>query len=490
MSVFHIKYRPQKIAELDSQTARETLANFFRGTREIPRAFLFSGPKGSGKTSAARILAKVVNCLSPVLGDACGECSNCLEIGKQTVVDVIEIDAASNRGIDDVRSLKDRAYLAPTSLKYKVFIIDEVHMMTKEAFNALLKLIEEPPLHTFFVLCTTDWEKIPETVVSRLVRVEFRRGTVAEMVSSAKKVVESEGLKVDNEVLELLAGVADGSFRNLHRLLNELVLEKGKTLKKDDVNTFLELRVGDYLPEMMASDMVKGDLKIVLNRLEKMAEKQVDFVGFTGRLIEYFQALFLKVVDGENVDWTIERLGLWLRLLMEASDRAKGVAIGQLPLELAVVEFMKKVESQKLKVESKKEEEIIKEEKQETIETVDSVEVGMEPKEIVEKWGEVLAAIKPYNHSIEAFLRATRPKSILGKKLVVEVFYPFHKEKLEEQRNRKVVEEVLRKITGSDLEFSCVLAKSKIEPLVVSNKTAITEVAPGDDYEVAKQIFG
>lgn len=479
MSVFHIRYRPQKISELDSAAVRETLGNFLNG-KGIPRAYLFTGPKGSGKTSAARILARAVNCLSPVLGDACGKCKNCLEVGRQTAVDIVEIDAASNRGIDDVRLLKDRAYLAPTSLKYKVFVIDEVHMMTKEAFNALLKLIEEPPEHTFFVLCTTDPEKIPETVTSRLVRVEFRRGTTAEMLASALRVVKSEGVKIEDEALKTLAGAADGSFRNLHRLLNELVLEKGLKIGKKDVEVFLGERAGDYLPAAMAADMAEGGVGVVLDKIEKMAEKQVDFVAFHARLMGYFQGLFLEVVGGgESGWWTVDRLSRWLRLLMESTDRVRGVAIGQLPLELAVVEFMAKIKDEQTQVT----EETTKEVKEE-------VEMGMEPKEIVEKWAEVLAAVKPYNHSIEAFLRATRPRSLAGRRLVVEVFYPFHKERLEEQRNRQVIEEVLKKITGVDLEFSCVLAKSRIEPVVVGNKTAMSEAAAGDDYEVAKQIFG
>ena len=174
MSVFHLKYRPAKISELDLVEVANTLRNFLR-SNDIPQSFLFSGPKGSGKTSAARILARAINCEDRKDGEPCNQCENCQEILKGGSIDILEMDAASNRGIEDVRNLKDKAYLSPSKLKFKVFIIDEVHMMTKEAFNALLKLIEEPPKHTIFILCTTDVSKIPDTVMSRLVIVDFRK---------------------------------------------------------------------------------------------------------------------------------------------------------------------------------------------------------------------------------------------------------------------------------------------------------------------------
>jgi DNA polymerase-3 subunit gamma/tau len=360
-------------------------------------------------------------------------------------------------------------------------------MMTKEAFNALLKLIEEPPQQTFFVLCTTDPEKIPETVISRLVKVEFRRGSKFELISAALRVIKNEELKIEDEALELLTDVADGSFRNLHRLLNEVVLEKGEILGRSEVESFLCQRTGDYSPEQLALDMVQGNLEVILEKIEKMATGQVDFVGFNNRLLDYFHRLFLMVASGEmESGWTLADLRRWLVLLVEAIDRGRGVSIGQLALELALVDFMANIKDQRPKTKNEQTqvaEEIVKE-------TTETIEVKMEPKEIVEKWVEILTAVRPYNHSIEAFLRATRPRELIGKKLTVEVFYPFHKEKLEEQRNRRVVEEVLKKVTGLELEFACVLAKNKIKPVVVDNGVETNKVVAGDDYEMAKQIFG
>jgi len=173
--MYFLKYRPQTIAELDLESVRHQLEQILK-QEKIPQAFLFAGPRGAGKTSAARILAKAINCRQPKGVEPCNQCSLCREITAGSSLDVLEIDAASNRGIDDIRQLRERVGLAPAQAKYKVYIIDEVHMLTKEAFNALLKTLEEPPAHVVFVLCTTDPEKIIPTILSRLLRVDFRRG--------------------------------------------------------------------------------------------------------------------------------------------------------------------------------------------------------------------------------------------------------------------------------------------------------------------------
>src|SRR5665213_65939 len=180
--VFYLKYRPQKIKDLDSQEVRERLLKIL-ASDNLPHAFLLTGPKGLGKTSAARIVAKSVNCTNRKKGEAepCGKCEACLSITNGTNMDVIEIDGASNRGIDEMRDLREKIRLAPLSSKKKVYIIDEVHMLTTEAFNALLKTLEEPPAHAIFILCTTEPQKVPATIVSRCLHVSFKSPTKEEM---------------------------------------------------------------------------------------------------------------------------------------------------------------------------------------------------------------------------------------------------------------------------------------------------------------------
>ena len=341
MSVFHLKYRPIKFSDLDLTDVAESLKKYLSG-KDIPQSFLFSGPKGAGKTSAARILARAVNCTDLKDGEPCGNCDNCKEIIKGGAMDVIEMDAASNRGIEDVRSLKDKAYLLPSKLNKKVFIIDEVHMLTKDAFNALLKLIEEPPKHTIFVLCTTDAEKIPETVLSRLMRVDFRKGGKKELFSSLKKIIEGEGIEIAKEAIDFIVEKSDGSFRNLQRNFNELYLQLGKNLKTEDVFKFYLNKSGSYSEEDFDSDLNNGEIKLILEKLEKMAVDGVDFSSFRLKLMNFFQKKILafygigeKKTEGVN----LEEAEFFINLLVKASKQEKDVEIDQLPMELAVVEF-------------------------------------------------------------------------------------------------------------------------------------------------------
>ncbi|MDD2483341.1 MAG: DNA polymerase III subunit gamma/tau [Candidatus Shapirobacteria bacterium] len=516
MSVFHLKYRPIKFSDLDLTDVASSLKKYLAG-KDVPQSFLFSGPKGAGKTSAARILARAVNCTDLQNGEPCGKCENCKEIIKGGAMDIIEMDGASNRGIEDVRSLKDKAYLLPSKLSKKVFIIDEVHMLTKDAFNALLKLIEEPPKHTIFILCTTDSEKIPETVLSRLVRVDFRKGGKSELMSSLQKIIEGEGIEIAKEAIDFIVEKSDGSFRNLQRNFNELYLQLGKKLKTDEVFKFYLDKSGSYSEENFDKDLDEGNIKLILEKLEKMANDGIDFSSFRLKLMNFFQKkilAFYGIGDNKNIGLNLEESEFLINLLVKASKQEKEVEIDQLPLELAVVEFVGQKRNN-VDQKNKKEIEIVKE-KPIIVETMAVEEKVVEAEEPVivnqdctigveaveEKWGNLLMAIKPFNHSVEAFLRASRPKSIKGKTLLLEVFYPFHKDRLEEAKNRKIVEECMTKVFGIDLCFECILGKSKKEPLVIKNDTPMQNVSDqlmenkndkaggGDIYDVAKEIFG
>lgn len=518
MSVFHLKYRPLTLQDLDSGIVVKNLTNLL-STKDIPQALLFSGPKGAGKTSAARIVARALNCEKTKGVDPCGKCPSCLEILSGNSLDVVEIDAASNRGIEEARSLKDRAYLSPARLKKKVFVIDEVHMMTRDAFNALLKLLEEPPKQTVFILCTTDEEKIPETVLSRLIKVRFEKGGDDEMVKALLRVVEGEGIKVSKKSLKKIVDNCDRSFRNLHKLFNELFLEIGSEMTDVKVDLFLETRLGEYSPELFENDLASGQLKDVMTKLEGMAKSGIDFQIFRERLIGYFQTKLLEACGVNNKSegvLSLTKLEKLLQLLISAGKMEADSFIPQLPLQLVVVEFLegKQTGESKKADTNQKTEEIpaVSETKisetgavkadalvtkvvveQESVKKV-NVDFGID--KVSEDWGKVLMAVKPFNHSVEAFLRAVRPTKISGGAIICEVFYPFHKDKLEEAKNRQIVEEGFKSVFGVAMTFECVLAKSKTEPIVVKNDTPEEVVAPtpsatGDEmYDVAKQIFG
>lgn len=501
MTVFHLSYRPRKIEDLDIVEVSEKIVKIL-SNKEVPQAFLFVGPKGSGKTSAARILARAINCEKPKGVEPCDKCKSCMAILDGSCIDVVEIDAASNRGIDDAKTLKDRAYFLPALLKKKVFVIDEVHMLTKEAFNALLKLIEEPPEHTFFVLCTTDADKIPETVLSRLMRIDFRKGRKEELKRSLAKVIRGEKITIDDEAVELIISKSDGSFRNLHRTFNEIFLQLGKKIGEKEVRNYFDNQQGDYSEGELEEDLWRGETALILRKLEDLANRGISFSELRERWLGFFQRRLLVESglgsDKERGKLRIEEIRRWLSLLIAAGKLEKEAFIDQLPLELAVVEF---IESSKIKNQiSKLEEKIGGEEQKKEKEVEKKAEVavsGLGIEEIEEKWNHFLTVVRPFNHSVEAFLRATRPKLLKGNTIVIEVYYPFHKERLEETRNRRLVEEGLNKVFGIDLGFECVLGKSKKQPILIDNDTPVEKVSQElvpeekkDIYDVAKEIFG
>lgn len=493
MSVFHLKYRPQRIRDLDLPEVSEKLKKLLEA-REIPHTWLFAGPKGCGKTSAARIMARAVNCLKPIGVEPCNECINCKEILKGNSLDILEIDAASNRGIDDVRGLKEGAYLSPSRLKKKVMIIDEVHMLTREAFNALLKLLEEPPRDLFMVLCTTDEEKIPETVLSRLSRVNFTKGKENDLMSSLKKIIDGEKIKIEPAAVKLIISRSDGSFRNLQRSFNEMVLEIGKNIKVEDVLKFFN-KNGEYRGEEIEGDLKRGLGKEILEKLQKLAVMGANFGTLREKWVDYFQAKLLSFYGvGEKTTEGLDMVAVvrWLLLLIEAGTKEKLTELSQLPLQLAVVEFLsdkvKKIEVKEAAfVPAKAGDYSEPKEDKPKVTKKNNGKISLE--EVERKWNQVLAAVKPYNHSVEAFLRAARPKKIKDGALVLEVFYKFHKERLEEAKNRKIVNSGLVEVLGEEIEFECLLAESGKKPPMVFTAAQNQKENSVEINEIAEKIF-
>lgn len=232
-------YRPQTFDEVVGQEAVTTALQNQIMNGHIAHAYLFAGTRGTGKTSCAKIFARAVNCLHPVNGSPCNTCANCRAIIEETTMDVVEMDAASNRSIDDIRKLRETVMYPPATLKYKVYIIDEAHMITRDAFNALLKIMEEPPSHLIFVLATTEPEKVPQTILSRVQRFEFRRIGVAEIGARLEKVAAQEGRTLTPEAKETLALAADGALRDGLSLLDQVFATAGTTITPEEVDQAL-----------------------------------------------------------------------------------------------------------------------------------------------------------------------------------------------------------------------------------------------------------
>ncbi|MGD0523230.1 MAG: DNA polymerase III subunit gamma/tau, partial [Candidatus Microgenomates bacterium] len=262
---FYLKYRPQKISDLDLPEVKELLGKIVK-SGQIPHAFLFAGPKGTGKTSAARIIAKIVNCENPSKnGEPCNRCKQCLSITKGNNIDVVEMDAASHRGIDDIRLIKEAVNLAPAKAKKKIYIIDEAHMLTTEASNALLKTLEEPPDHCIFILATTNPEKLIGTIRSRTMNITFRKASDEEIMQSLKRIVKDEKIKIDSKQLSTIVKSSGGSFRDGVKLLEQFSVEGKLSVNNTDFNydnfiTLLAEKKSKQCLEEIEKFVVKGGL--------------------------------------------------------------------------------------------------------------------------------------------------------------------------------------------------------------------------------------
>lgn len=286
------KYRSKTFDELYGQEAVVASLKNQVKNNEISHAYIFQGTRGTGKTSAAKILSRAVNCLHPVDGNPCNECENCKRILNESVLDVVEMDAASNNGVDDIRDLKDKVIYPPQALKYKVYIIDEVHMLSKGAFNALLKILEEPPRHLIFILATTEIEKIPATILSRSQKFNFKRISVEDIENNLKRITELEGKSYDDEVFTLIAKTADGAMRDALSVLDQLLTKNKDHIKLEDAMEVLGISSSDLLFSL-SSAMIKRDINSSLNVIDEIYREGVDFNTLSSQILSHFRDILL-----------------------------------------------------------------------------------------------------------------------------------------------------------------------------------------------------
>ncbi|MFH0712825.1 MAG: DNA polymerase III subunit gamma/tau [Candidatus Jorgensenbacteria bacterium] len=295
MLAIYRKYRPATFESLLGQELTVKILKEAAKQDRIAHAYLLAGPRGTGKTTTARLIAKIANCTTraneasfKAKGEPCNKCGPCNEINEGRALDVIEIDAASNRGIDEIRDLKEKVRVSPASFRHKVFIIDEAHMLTKDAFNALLKTLEEPPAYVIIILATTEPDKIPATISSRTQQFYFKKAPVSFIVGKLKEIAKKEKIQVSNEALELIAASAEGSFRDAESLLDQLTSFNGAKINLDDVEKSLGKVGFDKLSELCGL-LLHGKLEDILKIISEVEDSGFNLVQLTKDMIQYLR---------------------------------------------------------------------------------------------------------------------------------------------------------------------------------------------------------
>ncbi len=353
-TVFALKWRPKSFDEIIGQSHIVNQLKSAIQKDRLAHAYLFSGPRGVGKTSTARILAKSLNCKEGPTAQPCGKCSACLDIAGGRSLDVIEIDGASNRGIDDIRTLRENVKFSPANGKFKVYIIDEVHQITSDGFNALLKTLEEPPEFVKFIFATTQPNKVPVTILSRCQRLDFRRISALEIISQLEKIIGSEKIKVDKDALFAIARASDGALRDAESILDQLLAFAKDKVSLEDVVSMLGMVEQNILFEI-TDRIINKDPRGALELLNGIIDKGKDTNTFLADLIEHFRNLMVSKVSkapGQLIDLpddfrvklqaqagllSLEEIFSGYSVLVNAQEAAKRMESLRIPLEISLV---------------------------------------------------------------------------------------------------------------------------------------------------------
>ncbi len=504
----YLKYRPQDFDSLVGQEITRVILKNASRERKLSHAYLFTGPRGTGKTSSARIVAKAINCTAlKEDGNPCNACRICEAITEGRLVDIIEIDAASHTSVDDVRDLIDKARFMPNEAQKKVYIVDEVHMLSKSAFNALLKTLEEPPEHVHFILATTESHKVPDTIISRCQRFDFKRFEIKDIVYRLKFVAEQEGVQADVKALNLIAKVAEGGLRDALGLFEKVVLD-GKITYEDVVS-----HVGvtsAHVIEGLFDDLYAGRVDNALTKINDLYEGGASLTQFLKDFIEYVRDQFLLSVQDKDPEYTGE-LVRWIEILENTSQDIKTAMIPQLPLEIAVVKIAgerqelsgedgaeKKISSKELLASRKSQASSVvepqvavsapnvqanvppsREEKEETAFS-GTVSVDM----LREKWGSLAGKMGP---KVRHAFKNASPVTLEGDKLTLQVSSQMYLEVLEAPAALAEVEKVLQESFSQMFQIRPVLQKietllpdpaANVQPFSVQPTPALVETDP------------
>lgn len=498
------RYRPQNFDEVVGQEPiSETLKNAIAENR-IAHAYLFVGPRGVGKTSMARIFAKSLNYAKGPTSNPCGKCEPCKFITEGSDIDVIEIDGASNRGIDNIRALRENALYTPLRSKYKIYIVDEFHMLTTEAFNAFLKTLEEPPEHVKFIFATTEPQKMPDTIVSRCQRFDFRRISSSNIAKCLQSICKNEKVSAEDEALFAVARMAKGSLRDSESILDQLISYCGKKITAKDIEKVFNLPPYSIISGITESAH-KSDLKSAVETVNNIFANGYDPGTFLDMLIDHLRNLMIancnaslestldvsqaetEIIMEQSKYFTVPVLLYYLESLSDIRRRLRDTGNPKMLLEIAVIKMAQPPQIQKncqpSSEQPKAQAAPAAENPAGETESGESQANAAAPDT---NWANVLSALKEKKPQLVAYIKEARPEKISESEFILSFPHnmKFHREQLEDAAKKQLIEDVLYAVYGRKLVLKTILlpapARAAGSPGEAVEKKPAPEAEPVD----------
>lgn len=487
MTTLYRKYRPQNFKETYGQSYIKIILEHQLANDQMAHAYLFCGPRAVGKTTLARIMSKAVNCLDRKEGESepCGQCEACKEILSGRALDIIEIDAASHTGVDNVREhIIANTRISPVKLKKKVFIIDEVHMLSTAAFNALLKTLEEPPANVVFILCTTEIHKVPQTIISRCQRFDFKRISLNDMIKRLSVIVSKEGLEIDKSILEAVARHADGHLRDAESLLGQLMNVGGKKITEAEASLVIP-RSNLYEVLNLIKLIAAKEATQAIRLLNKLIDDGVDLKVFTVDLLETLRKVLLLKINSSLTEYLSLEMGEQLELKLnevkdgltaeqviylienfsKAREEMKHSFITQLPLELVIARVafssgQNNRASAPAPVRTPAVPSVPVAESAPAKPRVAASSITIE--DIISKWQEFLVLLRKQNHALSFILKVCEPRHINGGEVCLAFKYKFHKDRVSDPNIKTLIENILQEIHGAQLTIEAIIDENVV----------------------------